>query len=89
MFTTRFWQSTIERAVKSFAQALAALIGAGGIGIVNAPWISLLSTAGMAALLSVLTSIASEHVGPPNDPSVVSPPQPPVASALPAPQPAP
>ncbi len=72
MFTSSFWLSAVERAVKSFAQSLVALLGVGGLGLLDAPWPTLLSTAGMASLLSVLTSIASERVGPDHDPSLVS-----------------
>ncbi|HEX2298284.1 MAG TPA: holin [Pseudonocardiaceae bacterium] len=71
MFTYLFWRFAIERAIKTFAQTLTALFSAGGIGLLNAPWIEVLSVAGMTALLSVLTSIASERVGEPESPSLV------------------
>lgn len=72
MLTPWFWKSTLERAVKSFAQTLVALLSADGIGLVDAPWTIALSTAGMAALLSMLTSVASERVGEPGSLSAVS-----------------
>ncbi len=71
MLTRQFWLSAIERAVKSFAQALVALLSVGGMGLFDASWSTLLSTAGMAALLSILTSLASERIGTPNDPSML------------------
>jgi len=71
MFTPTFWRSTAERAVKTFCQTLVALFWAGGIGILNAPWTMALSTAGMAAVLSVLSSVGSTRVGTPDDPSAV------------------
>jgi hypothetical protein len=71
MFTYRFWQLTGERAVKTFAQSLVAIFSAAGVGLLTAPWTTALSTAGMAALLSVLTSMASAQVGEPNSPSLV------------------
>ncbi len=71
MFSKSFWSMTVERAVKSFAQALVALLGAGGMDLFHAPWYAMLSTALMAALLSVLTSVASSRVGPADDPSLV------------------
>jgi len=71
MFTYLFWRFTFERAVKTFAQTVTALFSASGIGLLNAPWIEVLSVAGMTALLSVLTSIASERVGEPESPSLV------------------
>jgi hypothetical protein len=82
MFTYPFWRAATERAVKSFAQSLLAVLGVGGLGLLNVDWLTALSTAGMATLLSVLTSIASESVGPQGDPSVVP-------SVVPAQQPAP
>ncbi|MGQ4537925.1 holin [Dermabacteraceae bacterium P7074] len=65
-----FWVAVAERAVKTFAQALGALIGAGGIGLFEVDWAQALSVAGMAALVSVLTSLASAKVGLPG-PSLV------------------
>lgn len=71
MFTKIFWQLAGERAIKSFAQSLAAVLTASGLGLFDAPWPKAVSTAGMVALLSLLTSIASTRVGPAGDPSVV------------------
>ena len=72
MFTTVFWQLSFERAVKSFAQSLVAILGAAQIGLFDAHWAAAFSAAGMASLLSVLTSIGSGPFGPINDPSVVA-----------------
>jgi len=74
VFTLVFWQATAERAVKSFAQALAALLGTGGIGLWDVAWLTTLSIAGMTALLSVLTSLTSVSIGPVGSPSVVTAP---------------
>lgn len=63
MLTGRFWLLASERAVKTFAQTLVAVFGVGGITLLSAPWTTALATAGMAALLSVLTSVASEPLG--------------------------
>jgi hypothetical protein len=75
VFSLLFWKSAAERAVKSFAQALAAsLVAATGFGGVE--WGVVLSVAGMTALLSVLTSLASLPVGDHTSPSLVArPPQ--------------
>ncbi|MGH3931120.1 MAG: holin [Pseudonocardiaceae bacterium] len=96
MFTYRFWQLALERAFKTFAQTLVALFSAGGIGLFNAPWTTALSAAGMAAMLSVLTSMASEPWGARGTPSLLQPgpvagqPMPAAAeTALAAAQPAP
>ena len=75
MFTLVFWQATAERAVKSFAQALAAMLGTGGVGLLDVAWWTSLSVAGMTALLSVLTSLSSVKVGPSDSPSVVTEPR--------------
>ena len=71
MFTYQFWQLAIERAVKTFAQSLLAIFSATGVGLLTVPWAASLSTAGIAAVLSVLTSIASAPVGEPNSPSLL------------------
>ncbi|MGH3799730.1 MAG: holin [Pseudonocardiaceae bacterium] len=73
MFTYRFWQLASERAIKTFAQTLVAILSATSVGLLTAPWITALSTAGMAAVLSVLTSMASAPVGEPNSPSLLPP----------------
>lgn len=74
MFTYQFWQFALERAFKTFAQTLIALFSAGGIGLFNAPWTTALSAAGMAAMLSVLTSIVSEPWGARGTPSLLQSP---------------
>lgn len=71
MFTLDFWTSAAERAVKTFAQALAAILSTGGIGLLDVDWRTGASVAGMAALLSVLTSVASLPVGEDDNPSAV------------------
>jgi hypothetical protein len=73
MFTMTFWQCTLERAMKTFCQTLVAVLGAGSVGLLNAAWTTSLSTAGMAALLSVLTSAGSAPLGKPGSPSLVPP----------------
>jgi hypothetical protein len=79
MFTQYFWRATFERAVKSFAQSLLALLSAQQIGVLDVRWVTTFSTAGMVALLSVLTSLASSQVGNAQDPSVLSSAPPPQA----------
>jgi hypothetical protein len=65
MFTAAFWAAAFERAVKTFAQALLATLAAGPFGVLDAPWQTAASLAGMAALLSILTSMASSSKGNP------------------------
>ena len=67
----RFLSSLVERAVKTFAQALVAILTAGATDLLSVGWLAALSTAGMAALVSVLTSIASSAWGDPESPSLV------------------
>ena len=59
MLTVAFWKAAAERAVKTAAQTLILLIGAGTVGITALNWPELLGLTGTAALLSVLTSLAS------------------------------
>ena len=73
MFTYLFWRSAFERAFKTFAQTLVALFSISGVGLLNAPWTTALSAAGMAAVLSVLTSMTSEPMGERNTPSLLRP----------------
>jgi len=63
MWSATFWRSTIERAVKTFAQALAVLAATDAVGFMQAPWGQWLSTASMMAVASVLTSLGSAGVG--------------------------
>jgi hypothetical protein len=71
MFTRRFWILTAERMIKTFAQTLASVLVASGVGLFSAGWAAALSAAGMAAVVSVLTSIGSVKIGPADSPSVV------------------
>ena len=63
MWKKAFWKAVAERSVKTFAQTLAVVLGAAKVGVIEADWIPTLSLAGMAALLSVLTSIGSNKIG--------------------------
>ena len=51
-------KAALIRAIKTFAQAMVAQIGAGSIGIVEFDWIPAISVSAMAAVLSIFTSIA-------------------------------
>lgn len=63
MFTKAFLLATLERAIKTFAQSLAALLVADGTDLLTTNWGDRLSVAGMAAVVSVLTSVASGSFG--------------------------
>lgn len=53
-----FWKAALIRAIKTFAQAMVAQIGAGSVGIVQFDWVGALSVSAMAAVLSIFTSLA-------------------------------
>jgi len=63
MFTKAYAVATLERALKTFAQALVATLTASSTGLLDTDWAGALSLAGMATVLSVLTSVASAGVG--------------------------
>ena len=71
MFTKSFVMQLVERAIKTFAQTLVALAGASQMDWLNLDWQHLTATAAIAAGLSVLTSIASDKIGPADTPSTV------------------
>ena len=57
IFDKAFLLATLERGIKTFCQTAAAAIVAAGVGLLDADWIGIGSLAGMAGLVSVLTSI--------------------------------
>ena len=67
-----FFKSLVERALKTFCQTLAAVLTAGALDLFSVAWLPAISTAGMAALLSVLTSVGSAPWGDVKTPSLVS-----------------
>ena len=72
MWTRAFWASAGERAVKTFAQALVPILAADGASLLSIDWPTSLGLAATAAVLSVLTSIASAGIGDPGTPALVS-----------------
>lgn len=54
-----FWADCAERAVKTAAQAAIGVLGTGAVGLLQIDWANVGSVTLMAALISVLTSIAS------------------------------
>jgi hypothetical protein len=60
LVTGAFWVAALERAVKTFAQSLAALLVADGTGILSTAWGDRASIAAMAAVVSLLTSVGSD-----------------------------
>jgi hypothetical protein len=54
----QFWVDTFDRAVATVAQAGVATLTANVTGILDVDWVQILSVAGLAGAVSVLTSIA-------------------------------
>lgn len=71
MRTKQFWESTAERAVRTFAQSLVALIGVNAVSIMDLDWQQYLGVSATSALLSLLTSVAASGVGDAESPSLV------------------
>jgi hypothetical protein len=75
IFTKAFWAYAGERAIKTVAQvAGAGIIATSAAGILDVAWLPLASTAGLAGILSLLTSIvgftpaaAGKHIDPRTD----------------------
>jgi len=71
VLTRAFWLAVVERAGKTAAQTAVALLAADGVDLLALDWRAAGVTVGGAAVLSVLTSVASLTVGPPGSPSLV------------------
>ena len=71
MWTIGFWKDSFERACKTFAQAALAFFVVGQTGIADVDWATVLGVGAVAALASVLSSVASAGVGPADSPSLV------------------
>jgi hypothetical protein len=54
----KFWVDAFDRAVATFAQAGVATLTAGVTGLLDVDWAQGASVAGLAALVSVLSSVA-------------------------------
>lgn len=71
IWTKAFWRAAAERAIGTFAQTLGGLLAAdeGGelvnLDLIHADWRGYLMAAGVAALLSVLKSVAANTRGNP------------------------
>lgn len=58
VFTKEWFEAALIRALKTFAQTMAATISADAVGFTEVGWIRAASVAGVAAVLSLLTSLA-------------------------------
>ena len=71
MRSKAFWIDAAERAVRTFAQALVAVLVAGFVFTDAAAWGEALLSAAIAALVSLLTSVAASGVGDQSTPSLL------------------
>lgn len=66
MFSSDFWISAFERAIRTFAQTAVAIIGVDmATSIVDLDWPYIAGVGATAAALSLLTSVAANKVGNP------------------------
>lgn len=65
IWSAAFWTATAERAIRTFAQSLAAVLVAGATNLFDVDWPAALATAGLATLLAVLTAVAASGAGRP------------------------
>jgi hypothetical protein len=62
--TKNFLKALAERALKTFAQTFVATVSADAMGVFQASSIDALKVSGSAAIISVMTSLASASFGP-------------------------
>lgn len=63
MFTKAFFKDLAERAIKTLCQSLLAVGLAGATDIMSVDWLNAFSVAGLATVISILTSIMSAIPG--------------------------
>lgn len=63
MFSRRFIEAALERAIKTFAQSLIAILAVGQTTVLSVDWRQALAVSATATLLSILSSIASDQFG--------------------------
>lgn len=59
MFTRDFWMAVLVRAIRTFAEGALAYIGTGAVVLGDVNWIAVASAGCMAAVVSVLMSVAT------------------------------
>lgn len=59
LFTKDFWVDTLERAIRTACQAALSAGVVGGVGLFEVDWLNVCGIALVAAVASVLTSVAS------------------------------
>jgi hypothetical protein len=71
MYTLEFWKDAVERAIRTAAQALLALWATDVSGVLAVDWVQAGSVAALAALMSVLMSVAATGRGSQDSASVL------------------
>ena len=71
IWTVGFWKGVAERAVKTAAQTAVAFFVVGETGVADVDWATIGGISLVAAIVSVLTSLASAPFGPEGTPSLV------------------
>lgn len=59
MFSAAFWRATGERMIRTAAQATLGAVGADQLGVLDVDWGQAASVGGLAAVLALLTAIAT------------------------------
>ena len=71
MYTLTFWKDAAERAVRTAAQALLALWATDVSGVLAVDWLQAGSVSTLAALMSLLMSVAATGTGSQDSASVL------------------
>ena len=71
MYTLKFWKDAAERAIRTAAQALLALWATDVSGVLAVDWVQAGSVAALAALMSLLMSVAATGTGSQDSASVL------------------
>lgn len=71
MFSSFFWKSATERAVKTVAQVALLSIGTNQVDWTHLDWNQIGIVSAVGGLVSFLMSIAGSKIGPQDDPSVL------------------
>lgn len=56
---SKFWKAAGTRAARTAAQAALAVLGGGAVNVIEVDWVGVASVSAGAALVSLLTSIAT------------------------------
>ena len=59
MTTLAFWKATTERVLRTYAQAVLALLGGDGLGVLDVDWAEAFSIGGLAAVAALFTAIVT------------------------------